>query len=445
MRVLEHRAIGFSLWVACSLCSQARRADAQTVDTTAAIQGLRDLADACQVDGSRRWGISLCGPTILVDRATSISITNAGDSARTFQPLTGHDGFYAGILPPSEGVANTSIDFRGKRWAMIVLPLPEDRYQRIKLLVHESFHRVQPGLGLWGLDPMSPALDEREGRVWLRLELHALARALTASDEMARGSVRDALLFRAYRHSLYPGADTLEAALERQEGLAEYTGAVVALATTGEGPDRVVRDMVAFERRSSYVRSFAYGTGPALGLLLDRFRPGWRGALRARPDMAALLAEAVRFASPAPAIIAQRASARAQEYGGAAVSSEEDGRDRERRARLADFRARLIDGPLLILTQRGIGRVFDPNGMVPLDDQGTVYIEASFTAEWGKLMVTKGALLSADFRRLTVPAPTDVDRRPLQGNGWTLELADGWDLHPSTTRAGDWEVSRTRQ
>jgi len=44
-------------------------------------------------------------------------------------------------------VANTAFDWNDKRWSMIMLPLPKDNVSRNNLIIHELFHRVQPGIG----------------------------------------------------------------------------------------------------------------------------------------------------------------------------------------------------------------------------------------------------------------------------------------------------------
>ena len=121
------------------------------------------------------------------------------------------------------------------------------------------------------MDPPNNQLDQRDGRRWFRLELRALAAALESEGPASRAHVENALTFRAQRRALYPLADSLEPALEMQEGLAEYTGDRLAMTLTGEGPSRVARRVREFQSNPAYVRSFAYATGPALGLLLDRY------------------------------------------------------------------------------------------------------------------------------------------------------------------------------
>jgi len=73
--------------------------------------------------------------------------------------------------------------------------------------------------------------------------------------------------------------------MEKQEGLAEYTGVFIALRETGENISREARVVEAFEDSNSFARSFGYAVGPALGLLLDRYANGWRE----RADLSASL------------------------------------------------------------------------------------------------------------------------------------------------------------
>lgn len=431
----------------CSVAARPAAQEAPPLDTAAAVGALRELADACRREAGALWGASVCGPTLLVDPRTRALIASAPDTAGALRPLAGDTGVYVGALPREVGLANSSVRWGGREWAMVLLPVPDDRYERVKLLAHESFHRLQPALGLAGRDPINAQLDERAGRVWLRLELRALARALRAPRDSARAFASDALLFRARRNALFAGSDTLEAALERQEGLAEYTGAKVALLATGEPESRVAADVARAEGSPRpYVRSFAYATGPALGLLLDRYDPRWRGAARTTPALATRLSAALGFRAPAGAALEARAGERARLYGADSVLAREAARDEERRARVAEYTARLVDGPLLVLRQQGLGLSFDPGALFPLGALGTVYPTGTFTGPWGKLEVTSGgALLAGDFSRLAVPAPRDTAARPLAGDGWTLELAPGWTLRASAPRPGNLEVVRANQ
>jgi hypothetical protein len=419
-------------------------ARAQAIDTARVLSAFRDADLACRQDGGRLWGRSLCGPIALVDRQTRLLIANDSAVGRAYLPL---GAAYVTTAPAGTGFANTSFELAGRQWAMIMLPLPDDRFDRVTLVMHEVFHREQQALGLRGQDPPNNQLDLMDGRIWLRLELRALTEALdalTSDTASARSHVKDAVLFRARRRVLYPLADSLEPALEMQEGLAEYTGERLAMTLTGAAAGRVARNVRSFESSRSYVRSFAYATGPALGVLLDQFAPGWRTRLHDTPDPARVLAEGVGFRAPADLVReADRVAAR---YGADDVVRGESARDSVRRPLMAEYRERLVAGPVLTLTQTSLSRNFDPTALIGFDVSSTVYPTGSFSAEWGTLEVKEGgALLSNDFGRLQLRAPTmppAPENRVVVGPGWTLTLAPGWRLVGVKAPVGSYVVAK---
>ena len=56
-------------------------------------------------------------------------------------------------------------------------------------------------------------------------------------------------------------------------------------------------------------------------------------------------------------------------------------------------------------------------------------------------LTTNGALLGKDW--ITVPAPESVTSDTLLGDGWTLDLAEGWRVQPGD-REGDFVVVRSQ-
>lgn len=428
-RLCSRRRLGLCLGLMLGL---ARPGLAQApADTAGAADAIHDYLGAAARDGGRLWGRSLRGPMILVDPGTRAAFATERPPGGTFTEV---DGLWRGTIPEGIPTANFALDWAGQRWAMVLLPLPEDRFVRLGLLLHESFHGIQEGLGLSGPDRLNPHLDERDGRYWLRLELRAMATALRTSGSARRAAARDAMLFRAERYSLYPGADSLEHALELAEGLAEYTGARLALDYLGLPVSRAAGLLRSFEGRATYVRALGYGTGPGLGLLLDAYAPGWRTRV-ARDGIASQLAAALRFTPPPD--LAVRAGMAAHQYEMEALAKEEDARAETRAKAVADYRARLIEGPVLALRQPGLQRAFNPNTLVAFGPDGTVYPTGSFSAAWGSLEVEGGgALVAPDFTLLRLPAPRDSAGPVIHGEGWTLKLAAGWSLGPGP-RQGD--------
>ena len=395
----------------------------QTVDTVTALDALRDADAACHQDAGALWSRSMCGPIALVDRRTHRVIANDTNP------------------PTGARYANTSVMWAGRSWAIVMLPLPKDRFDRVALVMHEVFHREQAALGLAGMDPPNNQLDQRDGRRWFRLELRALAAALESDDQAARAHIENALTFRAQRRALYPLADSLEPVLEMQEGLPEYTGDRLAMTLTEQGPSRVARNVRAFQSSPTYVRSFAYATGPALGLLLDRFAVGWRDELKRTPDPARILAQHVHFELP------RDAERRAKLYDVEALDREEAARDSARRGPMMAYKARLVDGPVLTLTQFSLNRNFDPLTLIGFDITNTLYPTGSFSAEWGSLEVTAGgALVANDFGRVVISAPTlppAADDRTLRGDGWVLRLKPGYSVVAAPGRSGSFVVRKT--
>jgi hypothetical protein len=437
-----------TLLVAIAIALHAPRGGAQQIDTAQALAALRDARQACEADRGDLWRRSLCGPIALVDRQTRLVIANDTIAGRHFFRLG--DAFVT-VMRENQYIANTAFQWGGRTWTMVALPLPADRYARVALVMHEVFHREQSALGLRQADALNNHLDMRPGRTWLRLEYRALARALDAlpDSRAARQHAQSALLFRAQRRSLYPGSDSLEATLEIQEGLPEYTGQRLAMRLTGEGPRHVAQYVRDYERNTpTFVRAFAYGTGPAVGVLLDHFSPRWRDAVRTKRDLAGLLAQSIDFQAPARNRLASAARSRADEYGWDEVDRAEGARDSARAPTMRGYRARLQDGPTITLRQSidSLSWSFDPTELVGFDLSSAVYPSGNFSAGWGKLTVERGGVLVAnDFSRIRIAAPSSAiaaNAKTLNGEGWTLALNPGWSLEPDPARAGSFIVVR---
>ena len=437
--------MAFRTWLtAGTLIAIAPLASAQQIDTARALSALRDAKRACETDNGALWKRDLCGPIALVDRQTRLVIANDTIPAKHFLKL---GDAYVTTLPENQYVANTSFPWGGRTWTMVALPLPRDRYARVGLVMHEVFHREQEALGLRQVDALNNQLDMRPGRTWLRLEYRALARALESLSDRAasRHHTESALLFRAERRTIYPGSDSLEATLEIQEGLPEYTGQRLAMQLTGEGPARVANYVRDYENTPTFVRAFAYGTGPAIGVLLDEFLPNWRDSVRTTRDLGLLLARAIGFHSPRNLTAAARA--RAQEYGWEQVDRSEAARDSARAPAMRDYRARLADGPTITLVQSrdSLSWSYDPTELVGFDLSSAVYPSGNFSAGWGKLTVEHGGVLvQNDFSRIRVGAPSAIapDTRTIKGDGWTLTLNQDWLLRPDPSRVGSYMAVR---
>jgi hypothetical protein len=412
----------------------AQSPPAPAIDTAQARRHFAQASALTSRDAGRLWGRSLGGPLLFVDPGTRSVLADSADFEARLHPL---GGFFAATLPPAENVANTAFKWGGRTWAMVVWPPAEDSVRRAVLFVHELWHRIQDSLGLPATNPANPHLATRDGRLWLRLEGRALQRALETSGAARTRALRDAVLFRRRRLSRFPGADSTERQLELHEGLAEYTGVVLAAPDSAALRTLVAERLAVLDTAAHFERDFAYRTGPAYGFFLDLLAPYWRATLRRSDDLPRLLNLALHPRAPA----VTQAVSRGAGYGYAALRREEIARETRTVAHLAELRARFVAGPVLELPLSAMKLGFDPALVEAFDTLGTVYGKLRLSDEWGVLECdASGGLISSDWHRIVVPAPADTAGRRLTGPGWVLELAPAWRIVPGSRR-GDWTVA----
>ncbi|HET9982659.1 MAG TPA: hypothetical protein VFQ38_03700 [Longimicrobiales bacterium] len=423
--------------------------------TAAFAASVRSARAALHADAGRLWGarldtldwLGVAGPTVHLTR----------DPAVPGYPAAG--GLWTGPLPAGIAPANTSVEWAGRRWAMVLLPAPSDSADAVRLLIHEASHVAQPSVlpepAYQETAAGAALLDEEAGRLWLRLELRALAAALEGTGPARARAAARALLFRARRYrEATPEERSRETALDVVEGLPEYTGWKL---TGGRAAD-VAAAVRRADSAASYVRTFAYVTGPAYGYLLDAVSgPGWRRKARGGGDLQRLLAAALPAGPPevatalAGGVLDEAASRRldraaveaGRRFGADSMRAYEAARATARRERVARLRAAFVDGPTLRIRPGALRVSFDPRSQVPLADAGTVMSALLWKGDGGaELRAPDGALVVQDWSELRVPlgsvTPTaGALAAPVewQGAGWVLRLPAGWVLRPAQ---GSW-------
>lgn len=388
-------------------------------------------------DDADLWGVSLAGPLFFVDPETRDVVANQADSAGQF---TAAGALWTGKLPEHLFPANTSIEWGGVRWTMVMWSsLQGSRYDCGRLLMHESFHRIQPELGFEARNPGNAHLDGELGRIWLRLEMRALAEALIREGDQRRRAAADALIFRAIRHSLVGETQAQEeTALDANEGLAEYTGLRLSGLPPKAQEQRLAADLERRDGAPTLSRSFAYATGPALAMLLDELEPGWRATAAAHPNLAERLAVALQFQYPDDDSAVAIATAIANDkYDGRQVFEGERDRAVRREARLAEFQAQFAPDKVLIIESSADFRyAFNPNTAESLDAQRIFYKPLSASDAWGSIEAPEGAVI--DFNppmKLMLPI---ADGDTAESVSWRLELNPNYEL--DTTQAGAWRI-----
>lgn len=383
------------------------------------------------------WDRDIYGPILLVDPETRQVYANVADEEGFLSP--GND-IYTGTLPKEITIANTDIPWNGKHWAMVKLPLPLHRYDRVDLITHELFHAAQSSLGFEFRREENIHLDDKEGRIYLRLEMAALREALQARRlAQAEEHLRNALIFRKYRHMLFRGSETAENNLELMEGLATYTGQMMSGRDKWELRDHLLTRIAAFEQLPSFVRSFAYETVPVYGFFLYQTDNHWNKKIDTDSDLTEFFSEA--FGMEMRILLQTYVKQVAEEYNGRAIAEEEQKREISHNARLDLYREKFLEAPHLEIRLGEINLSFDLQNVVPLEeDEGMVYPSIQISDKWGILTVKGGgALLRSDWRWVIVSEPLEIYDDRVIGEGWVIELNEEYFIEKTVT--GDFLLS----
>lgn len=393
------------------------------VDKQRAIEYFKEAQSLCARDNGHLWGVSICGPMVIFDMQTKTIATSKPEPA--------------GPRPRLLGLVNAPIEWGGEIWGSyiwndVATKSPRDRNE---LLLHELFHGVQPQLKLGAAAGTPEHLDSKEGRYWLRLEWKALEKALQKSGKHRKRAISDALAFRKARRLLFPSSVEHERGQEITEGLAAYTATVLVADSERDataGALDLLSNVEKNAKDASFVRTFAYFSGPAYGLLLDASSPDWRKRIQSTDDLAVLVMQALHVNPSRDASIA------ATHYLGAEILLSEEKRERDRQARLDELRRTFVEGPTLMFP--GGSHSYDTRGAVSLQEIGTIYF-GPFRASgpWGKLEAEKGVLVSTDGSSRRVAAPIKIDATTFHGDGWKLSVSSGWMVKEGQ-RSGSFEV-----
>jgi len=253
------------------------------------------------------------------------------------QSLRGRAYTFAGRLPGLAGGVDTRYRI-GSLLTTAYAPAASASLRSVLAsLYHEGFHTYQDrSFSAGGVDDRALAEPlSAEFAALVEVERRMLAAALDPAPGAAPDSLLESFLaVRLQRLREVPAqVQQAERALERIEGSAQLVGhssAAAALgADTGRAVTGAVREYLTLEldsfggdRATQLMRWRAYGTGAALGLLLDGRGVAWRGPLEGGTSFHALLEQDLQFdAGRAPSL----AAAALEEFGYQKILEDEAG------------------------------------------------------------------------------------------------------------------------
>lgn len=402
--------------------SEEEYKDRDAIEIEKAATAFSEVTEILKKENGKLWNCSLLGPIMFVDRKTRVVYANELDLAGEFTKM---GTVFVGKLPENMIIANTACDWNGQRWTMVALPLPEVKEDRLNLIIHESFHRIQPKLGFENINEKPNShLDSKDGRIYLRLELEALKQALKSKKPEI--DIKNALLFRQYRHSLFPESKINENSLEINEGIAEYTGSILSQRTE-LGLNNYYTSRIATVRSSSFVRSFAYLTIPMYGCLMRQQDKKWNQKITVKTNLTDFICDFYKM--NASVENSENILATAKLYGFETISKEENERENSAIERNNTYKRLFLHDSVLIidLENRRIG--FDPLQLYPFDTLGTIFPIMRVTDNWGVLDVDScGVLMNKEWSKITASHPQKITDSLITGNGWRLKLDALWKL-----------------
>ena len=385
----------------------------------------KDLEKYLTKENGKLWHHQLYGSLLFVNQDNRTIYANEKD---TQDILTKNGEIYTGVLPNEINIANTAFDWNGKRWTMVKLPLPIDYNERLNLLTHELFHRIQPEIGFANLFQNScDHLDKIDGRLYLKLELEALKMALVTDNEIEEQEhIKNALLFRAYRYQLFPNAKENENLLELNEGLAEYTGTILSDRNNQDLKTHYIQAIERLYENPTFVRSFAYRTIPVYGYYMKQKDETWNLNISEKMNLTDYISDFFNISVPVnleDSIFQIR-----ERYNYVQINDYEIKRDDKQKEIIAELDKIFQEKPILVIPFQNMNISFNPGNLIPYRDLGTVYPYLRITDDWGILTAEKGALVDKNWGNVIVSEPKKITDKIIEGDGWKLELNKDWQL-----------------
>jgi hypothetical protein len=390
-----------------------------------ALHYFKGIREICDLDNGSLWGKNLYGPLMFIDRASRKIVANMPDKDGL---LKGKDGVFIGVYPKELLINNTPVNYGGTLFAMTPLPVEENDFRIKTQAIHSLFHRFQKITGTSSFYYNTNNMDEKEARLWIKLEWKALRKALTTEGEEQKLAIRDALIFRGANRELYKKYAKDENLFENYEGLATFTYTFLCTQSKDEFKARIFEYLDRVYLMQSYSRSYGFIHGALYASLLKDKGFDFSKIKSNEIDLGNSVRELYKI--ELPSVCRDVAGSLALNYNIDEINSEED-------KRLADLKES-IHKQISIFTEKPVVFVelespyfdFEPEDIHSLDTLGTLYTSIRVSDNWGKLTVNKGGcLVSNNFKFLRITAKGfKADHKHISGEDWVLILNNDYEL-----------------
>jgi hypothetical protein len=383
------------------------------------------IEEACQRDNGKLWGVNLYGPVMFVDRETRKITANMQDEQGL---LKLRDGVYTGSYPRELIINNLAVDFGGTMFALVPLPYEEDEFRIITRAIHSLFHCFQKQTGFASMPFNTVNMDEKNARLWIKLEWKALRKAVLAQGQEKMVAIRDALVFSGSNRELYHKYAPDEIRFENYEGLATFTYLKIATSSPEEYNSRLLELLDRTYFMPTFARTYGSVHGALYATLLDQKGFDFKTIKSDTVDLCFVVKKLYEI--ELPAVCRDVAGSLALNYEIETIQAEEIKRIEDIRERINRRTDNFVDKPIVYLELESPYFDFEPEDVHPMDTLGTLYDRMRVSDNWGKLTVDKGGcLVSNNYKSLRITAKGyNVEKNRLSGEGWQLILNSDWHI-----------------
>lgn len=386
------------------------------------------IEELCDRDGGKLWGKNLYGPVMFIERSTRKITANQPDKEGL---LKLSDGVYTGEYPWKNIITISAIEFGGTLYGIAPLPVEEDQFRLVTRAIHALFHRYQKEKGIYPEYFNETEMDEREARIWIKLEWKALRKAIDSDGEEQRLAIRDALIFRGSNRETFPGHAESANRFENYEGLATFTYLLLT-ANSQEDYRKSLFDYLDWLYNfQSYSRSYGSIHGALYATLMHNKDYDFSTINSDTADLARIVKQLYQI--ELPVVCRDVAGSISMNYNISEIQEQEDTRIRGIQDRLKGQLSQFTEKPVVLLELESPSFDFEPEDVSYLDTLGTLYSTMRVSDNWGKLSVDKtGCLVSNNFKNLRIPAKgLKTEKNHISGEGWQIILNEGWSLFES--------------
>ena len=413
----------FSLLILLISCKEKKDDSFFTAEMASSY--FNEIEKLCNRDSGNLWGENLYGPLMFVDRTTRRIVANHPDNEGL---LKSKNGVYTGLFPKEFLISHAPAKFGGTQYAVAFLPDEKDDYRIITRAIHGLYHSSQERNGISASFFNVTNMDEKEARLWIKLEWKALRKAINTEGEERQLAIRDALIFRGSNRELYQKYISDGNKFETYEGLATFTSIFFATSSAEEFNTKLLEALDWGYSMESYARSYGFIHGALYATLL--YNKGF--------DLKTIntdnfdLGKAVRelYNIELPPICRDVGGSLAVNYNMETILKEEEERDVRIKERIHSQSNIFTEKPVVFLELESPYFDFEQEEIHSLDSLGTLYKTIRVSDNWGKLTVEKGGcLVSNNLKFLRITAKSfKAEKNHISGDGWHLQLNDDWEL-----------------